>query len=87
MAIRLLLSVCCRLRASRTFFSLQKRSLTTECKQPNSSTLGLPIGGIAGLFGSMLGVGGGVIMVNMESILICYHCVVNRMYAGPAHGV
>jgi uncharacterized membrane protein YfcA len=39
--------------------------LHSEKLYPNISKIGVPIGGIAGLFGSMLGVGGGVIMVDL----------------------
>jgi hypothetical protein len=44
---------------------LQNRMLHSESLHPKLSKIGVPIGGIAGLFGSMLGVGGGVIMVDM----------------------
>jgi hypothetical protein len=53
----------------RLFFQrsilFQGRMLHSEKLYPNLSKIGIPIGGIAGLFGSMLGVGGGVIMVHL----------------------
>ena len=51
----------------RKYLNFQ-RMMHTESKLPKLSTLGIPIGGIAGLFGSMLGVGGGVIMVCLMRI-------------------
>ena len=43
--------------------TIQRRMVHTENKYIKIPALGIPIGGIAGLLGSMLGVGGGVIMV------------------------
>ena len=67
---------------------VQRRIVHTDTKYANSSSLGVPIGGVAGLFGSMLGVGGGVIMVvsNMQHLVEGY-LLFNRFYAGPSHGL
>eukprot|EP01065_Artemidia_motanka_P035779 TRINITY_DN43670_c0_g1_i1.p2 TRINITY_DN43670_c0_g1~~TRINITY_DN43670_c0_g1_i1.p2 ORF type:complete len:300 (+),score=75.95 TRINITY_DN43670_c0_g1_i1:63-962(+) len=54
----------CAVGGRRAWQSGQRRPTTDSAQGSSSSSwLGIPVGAIAGLFGSMVGVGGGVIMV------------------------
>ena len=88
MAMYLPLTFRIRSNSIQRFMTIQRKTVHTENKYIKIPALGIPIGGLAGLLGSMLGVGGGVIMVLGPSVVIFNSGVASyKFIAGSSYGL